>query len=157
MDNKLIAIIVAIVFFASLPLVCQLLKDPEPLTVEKMKQVYRDQGFSVANERTQSRPRFQADAEEFMTINGARVHVFTYSNLDVIDRERTNMEIDAQRGLPAYAPKNVVTTVRNKHFVMLIVSDNASLRERIARVFEGLRNPGPPPRPPEEPQRQRRF
>ncbi len=157
MDNKLIAIIVAIVFFASIPLVCQLLKEPEPLTVDGIKETYRELGFSVANERPLSPPGYQALSGEFMTINGARVHVFTYSNPDVIERERNRMEIDAQRGLPAYAPKNVARTVRNGHFVMLIVSENASLRERIAVVFEGLRNPGPPPRPPEEPQQRRPF
>ena len=128
-----------------------------PLTVEAMKEAYRSRNFSVANERTISRPGYQALEEEYMTINGAEVHIFTYSNTDVIDQELTNMEVDAESNVPAYESKDVATAVRNKHFAMLIRSTNRELRDRIAGVFKSLKNPGPPPPPPEEPSRRRRF
>ena len=93
MDKTLIAIILCILLLAGIPLVCQLTKEPEPLTVDKIKDAYRAQNFSVANERTISRPGYQSDAEIFMTINGAKVHLFTYSNLEVIEQERIKMEV----------------------------------------------------------------
>lgn len=157
MDRKLVAIIAGIVLIAVMPLVCQLMKEPEPLTVEKIKEAYRAQNFSVANERTISQPGYQADSELFMTINGAEVHLFTYSNVAVIDEERTNMEVDAESTLPAYLSKDIASTVRNKHFVLLIVSENDTLRERITRLFESLRNPGPPPPPPVEEKTRRGY
>jgi hypothetical protein len=157
MDKKLVAIIVGIVLLAALPLVCQLTKEPEPLTVDKIKEAYRTQNFSVANERTISPPGYQANSEIFMTINGAEVHLFAYSNLDVIEEERTNMEVDAESAVPAYLSKDIAGTVRNKHYVLLIISQNDTLRERIAAVFESLRNPGPPPPPPQEERRRRYF
>ncbi|MFO7975971.1 MAG: hypothetical protein R6V12_15205 [Candidatus Hydrogenedentota bacterium] len=157
MDRKLVAIIVGIVFLAALPLVCQLTKEPEPLTVDKIKEAYRTQNFSVANERKISPPGYQADSEIFMTINGAKVHLFTYSNVSVIEEERTNMEVDAESVMPEYLSKDIAATVRNKHYVLLIISQNGGLRERIATVFESLRNPGPPPPPAQEETSRRHF
>ena len=81
MDRKFIAVLVGIVLLAAIPLVCQLTKEPVPITVDDIKAVYRARNFSVANERPVSRPRYQADAEAFMTINGAQVYLFTYSNV----------------------------------------------------------------------------
>ena len=157
MDKKLIAIICGIVLLAALPIVCQLSKDPVPLTLEGIKEAYRAKNFSVANERTVPYPGYQADSEVFLTINGAEVRVYTYSNIDVIDQEMTHMEVDAESDVPEFMSKDVATAVRNKHYAMLIVSQNTELRERIANVFKGLKNPGPPPPPPEEPTRRRRF
>lgn len=157
MDKKLLAVICGIVLLAALPLVCQLTKEPEPLTADAIKQAFRDRNFSVANERPVSRPGYQADAEAFMTINGAEVHLFTYSNVGVIDAELTNMEVEAESRLPGYASKNVATAVRNKHYAILIISESVELRERIANMFLALRNPGPPPAPPEQPTRRRQF
>lgn len=157
MDKKLAAIIVGVVFLAALPLVCQLTKEPVPITVDDIKATYKARNFSVANERQVSRARYQADAETFMTVNGAQVYLFTYSNVAVIDGEMAKMEADAARLPPAYGSRNAAAALRNKHYVMLIVSNNLELRERIAHVFTSLRNPGPPPPPPEEPVQRRRF
>ncbi len=157
MDRKFIAVLVGIVLLAAIPLVCQLTKEPVPITVDDIKAVYRARNFSVANERPVSRPRYQADAEAFMTINGAQVYLFTYSNVAVIDGEMGKMEADAARLPSAYGSTNAAAAVRNKHYVMLIVSNNLELRERIAHIFTSLRNPGPPPPPPEEPVQRRRF
>ena len=158
MDKTLIAIILCILLLAGIPLVCQLTKEPEPLTVDKIKDAYRAQNFSVANERTISRPGYQADAEIFRTSNGAKVHLFTYSNLEVSEQERIKMEVDVASSLPDYQPKNIATTVRNKYYVLLIICENPSLRDRIAKVFQPLVNPGPPPPPPpDESVRRRHF
>jgi hypothetical protein len=158
MDRKLAAIIAGIVFLAILPLVCQVTKDPVPITVEDIKAAFRERNFSIANEHTVNRPRYQADAEIFMTINGAPVYLFTYSNVTVIEREMKNMGADAKRLPAALGSGNAVKAVRNKHFVVLIVSNKLELRERISTLFVSLRNPGPPPPPPpEDPMLHRRF
>ncbi|MGI6458596.1 MAG: hypothetical protein ACOX5J_00605 [Candidatus Hydrogenedentales bacterium] len=158
MDKGLAAIIAGIVFLAILPLVCHVTKEPIPITVDDIKAAFRERNFSIANERAVSRPRYQADAEIFMTINGAQVSLFTYSNVTVIDREISTMETEARRLPAAQGSADAVEAVRNKHFVLLIVSNNLELRERISSLFVSLRNPGPPPPPPpEDPVLHRRF
>lgn len=140
-NEKMIAVIALVLLIAVAPLVLYLIKEPEPLDLARIRTAFIENNLSIGNDRNITTPAYGAIAEQYFTLNGAPTRLLLFPDEATRDRGMIDLEVEAIRGIPAHLPKDIATVVNNGRFVLAVVSENRSLRERVTTLFKALKNP----------------
>lgn len=141
------ALIIVGVLLVAIPIVPKLI--PEAMTLDKVESALTAAGYTLTDVRNVDVPRLGAIAMKEMTVNGASVELYEFDDEGEIAKQLEYQKPDAgsaivetwnlSESLGAAKPKSKpVKAARNGMFMLVVMSEDKALRERVASVFAGL-------------------
>jgi len=141
------ALVIVGVLLLALPIIPKLI--PETMTLDKVVAALTAAGYTLTDVKDVDSPRLGAIAMKELTVNGANVELYEFDDEGEIAKQLEYQKPDAgsaivetwnlSESLGAAKPQSKpVTAARNGMMMIVVMSEDKALRERVASVFRGL-------------------
>ncbi len=141
------AVVLLVGFVVVVPILPKIL--PKPNTAERARDAFEAVGMAVTYFEPADQPGLEANSEICMSVSGATVSVYHYSNEGKIAKQLEYQKKDAGSAMVetwnlaaslGAAPKRdrPSQAVREGMYMLVVTADDAGLVKRIAEIYRGL-------------------
>ncbi len=143
--QKIIIIVVGILVL--IPVIAML--KPKPITLERARAVFEDNGLIVESAEQVPAPQIQAVEQFTLQVNGARVEIYRYDDEGKIAKNYEYQKTDVGTAIvesmgiadslgaaPPRATKS--DAARKRKYLVVVSSNDDALRSTVIRLFKSL-------------------